>query len=515
MKTFLRFLFVICFFVPSSKVFGQVSNLLVNGSSTQFTMMSGNEINWSYDLPVGGTALLEIWIDVNSNTFIEPLTDVLWESFYQIDGQQSQDGPPDTDGLVNGHIEFASPVGLAPSSYIMSFSNNNSSVTISGIITPLLSPAFIISGNVSVPSGKSAQYIILSINSDDENGGGIFWNALTDASGNFSIQMDSDTAGNPWKLGIDNEQTLSPAILIPDRILLVLDAGVKTTYAGNNFTFLAAAAEVNGTVKDDSGNPLIHSDVFISSNDGSWNRNTQTDLTGSYRLGFLANELPATTVWLGSGNSEDNSIVAAGFQLPTVNPGNVITKNLVVYNTNSTISGTVTLSGNPPNMNLEIMASVSDTGFVRTYTDFNGNYTLNVSNKLYNYNVGSWNLPPNYMSYSILAHPGQANVNLNFNLTDVQQDQSNIPSEFALSQNYPNPFNPSTTISFQLDKPMNVSLSVHNLLGEEVALLINDEPKSAGYHNAVFSADELPSGVYIYTLKAGTNIAMSKMTLLK
>ena len=320
MRTLFRFLFLMCVIVFSSKVFGQISNLLVNGSSTQFAMMSGGEISWSYDLPVGGTALLEIWIDVNGNTSIEPLTDVLWESFYQIDGQSSQNGPPDMDGLVNGHIIFAQPVGLAPSNYIMSFSNNNSSVTIPGTVTPLLSPTFTISGNVSVPAGKSAQYILLSMNSDDENGGGIFWNGLTDVSGNFSIQMDSDTVGNPWKLGIDNEQTLSPAILIPDRILLVLDAGVKTTYAGNNYTFTEAAAEVNGTVKDDSGNPLMNADVFISSNDGNWNRNTRTDLTGSYRLGFLANELPATTVWLGSGNSEDNSIVAAGFHLQTVNP---------------------------------------------------------------------------------------------------------------------------------------------------------------------------------------------------
>ena len=73
MKAFLRFLFLMSFFVLSSKVFGQISNLLVNGSSTQFTMSPGSEISWSYDLPVGGTALLEIWIDVNSNTFIEPL----------------------------------------------------------------------------------------------------------------------------------------------------------------------------------------------------------------------------------------------------------------------------------------------------------------------------------------------------------------------------------------------------------------------------------------------------------
>ncbi len=219
MKAFLRFLFLMSFFVLSSKVFGQVSNLLVNGSSTHFTMQSGSEISWSYDLPVGGTALLEIWIDVNSNTFIEPLTDVLWQSFYQIDGQQSHDGPPDMDGLANGQIVFSQPVGLASGEYIMSFSNNNSTVTIPGTVTPMTSPAFIISGNVTVPPGKSAQYLALSLNSEN---GDKFWNAITDINGNFSVLMDADTSGNPWRLGIDNTQGLSPAIQTPDRISLNL-----------------------------------------------------------------------------------------------------------------------------------------------------------------------------------------------------------------------------------------------------------------------------------------------------
>jgi hypothetical protein len=92
---------------------------------------------------------------------------------------------------------------------------------------------------------------------------------------------------------------------------------------------------------------------------------------------------------------------------------------------------------------------------------------------------------------------------------------SGAPLSFKLNQNYPNPFNPSTTISFQLAEPMVVSLSVYNLLGEEVAVLLNDEVKSAGYHSIVFHADELSSGVYIYTLKAGDIIFKNKMSLMK
>jgi len=293
-----------------------------------------------------------------------------------------------------------------------------------------------------------------------------------------------------------------------------LDAGVATSYPGNNFTFTEAAAEINGIVKDDDGNPIIGVYVYISGNEGYWNRNTKTDLTGSFRLGFLSNELPTSNAWLGAGYSEDNSMVSAGTELPTVNSGNVITKNLFLYKTNSTISGTVTLSGNPPNMNLEIMAIVSDTGFVRTYTDFNGNYTLNVSNKLYNYDVGSRNLPPDYMPYSVLAHPGQTNVNFNFNLTDVEQDQSINPDEYSLLQNFPNPFNPVTTIGYVLQENSNAKLTVINAIGEEIAVLVNQE-QGKGFHKVEFEGSKLSSGVYFYKLVAKDFVSIKKLMLVR
>jgi len=66
--------------------------------------------------------------------------------------------------------------------------------------------------------------------------------------------MDADTSGNPWSLMIDNSYALNPAVVSPDNISLNLDAGVTTTYPGNNFTFTEAAAEINGTVKDENGN---------------------------------------------------------------------------------------------------------------------------------------------------------------------------------------------------------------------------------------------------------------------
>ncbi|MCC6475857.1 T9SS type A sorting domain-containing protein [bacterium] len=90
-----------------------------------------------------------------------------------------------------------------------------------------------------------------------------------------------------------------------------------------------------------------------------------------------------------------------------------------------------------------------------------------------------------------------------------------LPSSFTLYQNYPNPFNPSTNIQFDLVRAGNVTLSVFNLLGQEVATLLNNELRSAGTHVMNFDASNLSSGVYLYTLKAEGITQTRKMILMK
>jgi hypothetical protein len=94
------------------------------------------------------------------------------------------------------------------------------------------------------------------------------------------------------------------------------------------------------------------------------------------------------------------------------------------------------------------------------------------------------------------------------------EDDMNLPNEFALSQNYPNPFNPSTKIAFSVPTQGNVTLKVYNLLGQEVATLLN-EVKSAGVHEVSFNGINLSSGVYFYTLSSGDFVSTKKMMLIK
>ena len=85
---------------------------------------------------------------------------------------------------------------------------------------------------------------------------------------------------------------------------------------------------------------------------------------------------------------------------------------------------------------------------------------------------------------------------------------------FTLKQNFPNPFNPATKIEFSLNTKSEVNLTIFNMLGQEVATLV-DEVKAAGSHNVTWNASNVASGVYFYKLTAGDLTLTKKMVLLK
>ncbi|UCE18899.1 MAG: T9SS type A sorting domain-containing protein [Gemmatimonadota bacterium] len=104
-----------------------------------------------------------------------------------------------------------------------------------------------------------------------------------------------------------------------------------------------------------------------------------------------------------------------------------------------------------------------------------------------------------------------------FQINNLQMNP--VPFEYELSQNFPNPFNTSTAIHYGLLIPARVTLTIHNILGEEVKTLI-DREREAGYYTVTWDARddagrELSSGIYFYRLKAGQFTATKRMVLLK
>jgi hypothetical protein len=97
---------------------------------------------------------------------------------------------------------------------------------------------------------------------------------------------------------------------------------------------------------------------------------------------------------------------------------------------------------------------------------------------------------------------------------DTSTEDREAPFATALAQNFPNPFNPSTVVGFQVGTQDLASLRVYDIMGREVAVLVN-EVMPAGEHFVTFDATNLASGVYVYRLQVGSEVFTKRMTLVK
>ncbi|MBT4483394.1 MAG: T9SS type A sorting domain-containing protein, partial [Candidatus Latescibacteria bacterium] len=117
-------------------------------------------------------------------------------------------------------------------------------------------------------------------------------------------------------------------------------------------------------------------------------------------------------------------------------------------------------------------------------------------------------LPGSWATSVMHGTPGEKNAYI------VNVEEADLPTELSLKQNYPNPFNPSTIIEYFLPNDSHVTLTIHNVSGQAVSVLM-DKYQQAGKHNITWNAKDKPSGLYFCTLKANGVINTSKMVLVK
>jgi hypothetical protein len=131
------------------------------------------------------------------------------------------------------------------------------------------------------------------------------------------------------------------------------------------------------------------------------------------------------------------------------------------------------------------------------------------------YDVRAYYAPSSaYSDVSFEALYGYYNINtISNNSANITKLNNEIPNEYSVS-NFPNPFNPTTTINYQLPQEGFVTLKVYDIVGKEVATLVN-ENKNAGYYNVTFDASKLTSGIYIYMIRANNYVQSKKMLLVK
>ena len=119
----------------------------------------------------------------------------------------------------------------------------------------------------------------------------------------------------------------------------------------------------------------------------------------------------------------------------------------------------------------------------------------------------NWNAPLVYLVGAI-----ESIIAEKTNTSSVQPEE--IPSQIELEQNYPNPFNPSTTISYSLSDPAQTKITIHDLVGREISVLV-DEFITAGNHQVTFNATGLASGIYVYRLATDQHTISRKLLVLK
>jgi hypothetical protein len=164
--------------------------------------------------------------------------------------------------------------------------------------------------------------------------------------------------------------------------------------------------------------------------------------------------------------------------------------------------------------------------FLTTRPGFDASFTGGVDGSVLHMTAGAWTLQHGdsaVVMYALLYAESltglldaadAAQARYNSMVTSVNSVTQEVPERYALRQNYPNPFNPSTQIGFDIVHPGFVTLKVYDLLGREVATLVK-ENLTPGTYSATFTADGMPSGVYVARLATGSFSATKKMLLVK
>ena len=134
-----------------------------------------------------------------------------------------------------------------------------------------------------------------------------------------------------------------------------------------------------------------------------------------------------------------------------------------------------------------------------------GNRTVRLKLVVYTESECDYSLSKRFADEVILGKAGYK---------QVKYQGSLAVTDYAIEQNFPNPFNPSTTIKYQLPQNGLVTLKIYDILGKEVATLVNSEQQS-GRYEVNFNATNLASGVYLYRIKVNDYVAVKKMLLLK
>jgi len=167
-----------------------------------------------------------------------------------------------------------------------------------------------------------------------------------------------------------------------------------------------------------------------------------------------------------------------------------------------------------PGADMYIVGNVGVTDTTTVYTIINRNNSARLFTITADSNGELWVCIGTDSGYESTTTLYYNKITLTFNSITGIDNNKKIPTEYLLYQNYPNPFNPTTTINYSIPKQSKVTIKIFNVLGREVATLVNDE-KPSGYHKVEFDGSKLTSGIYFYRMQADDFVDTKKLIVIK
>jgi murein tripeptide amidase MpaA len=276
---------------------------------------------------------------------------------------------------------------------------------------------------------------------------------------------------------------------------------------------------VNGIVTDTLGNP-VKAKITVLNHDVD-NSQVYSDSTGfyirmlspgSYYFKFEAPDYYTQTINNVVVNSYNSLTVLNVELVSSIIPVELVSFSYSINDNDVTLNWTTTSETNNMGFNIErkqVRSQQSSVGNEEwNIIGFMSGFGTTTEQKTYSFK--DENLIVGNYQYRLK----QIDFDGSFEYSNIIDVQIILPNKFSLEQNYPNPFNPSTTILYSIGNGQYVSLRVYDVLGNEIATLVNEE-KPAGDYDVDFTGSRLSSGIYFYTLKAGSFIETKKMILLQ
>ena len=364
---------------------------------------------------------------------------------------------------------------------------------------------------------------------------GVAWKGETDENGNYTASLVGGKAYIVFakKTGYFSEYyNDKPTPQDADKITLVSDT------TGINFVLTLnpeVQNGVNGVVKDETGIGVLSNVVLVKLSTNGRSKcvkHTVTDSLGKYSFAniysgnYFVKAIPHST-YAPSWYDAVNCGTYEWQNADTVNiTGYISGIDICVIPQNdsgfSKISGTIDDIQNTKLNGVTVFAiNISDNSIAGyDITEMNGYYSID------NLQSGEYKVVVDFADYVQESTPtisiGFANQyqsnNTNVKLIPTSplgvSDETSVPKTFALHQNYPNPFNPKSTIKYEIAKNGFVSLKVYDIIGNEVATIVNQN-QNAGIYEIYFDASDLNSGIYFYKLTTNNFSEIKKMILVK